>query len=309
MSENKFIAIGFPGAGVETTGYEKELYERHADIFNPYFEIINDKLKIDIKQNLLHDKLSKLNDCENQLFTLAFSSGYYSLLKKNNIGADFIAGYSFGIYTALFASSVINYEDSVKISYKAYNLMISVKMDKKTGMCAIIGPKTEEINEHISKNDLNSLKIVNSNNETCKVIAGYDDELQILSDKVIQAGAIKAVKLNVDIAYHHPQILGSISNDFRSFLDEINFNAPEISIISTIDGSILKNAESIKDFICKHLFTPINWEKTALKLFQEHNVVKLIECGPGISLTQNGRFIDSAVKYVNIKNIKRKLGL
>ena len=44
-------------------------------------------------------------------------------------------------------------------------------------------------------------------------------------------------------------------------------------------------------------------------LIAENNNQYIAECGPGLTLTQNGRFIDADVKYINVKNIQKKLNL
>jgi hypothetical protein len=38
-------------------------------------------------------------------------------------------------------------------------------------------------------------------------------------------------------------------------------------------------------------------------------VGRIIECGPGISLSQNGRFIEGGLEYVNVRNMNGRLGI
>lgn len=309
LGNDNNTAIAFPGAGVEITGKESGFINKYIGIFKPLFEKVSEYINKDFMEIVSDGDLTELTDRENQFFTIAFSTGYFYLLKEIGVEFRYVTGYSLGVYSALIAANVIDYDNGLFITSKAYELMINAAgKNSRTGMCAVIGLKTEELESIINNVELDSVYIVNSNNETCKVTSGNIRQLNILIRETEAAGAIKSVLLNVDMPYHHPIIFKDCSEKFLEILKELNFSDPGIPVISTINQNLLEKKNDIIEFAARHLSNPINWEKTAEKIYS-FGIETIIECGPGISLTQNGRFINPGIKYINIKNINKHLGL
>jgi len=175
-------------------------------------------------------------------------------------------------------------------------------------MAITIGLGAGEIDQILSSGYYDRLCMVNSNNDTCKVFAGPRQSIARFVEEAQRHEALGARFLDVSIPYHHSRLLDGVSGAFHSFLQTLRWSPPLCPIVSSIDQGLLTTAEELIGFTAANLCTPINWERVAAALYGR-GVTRVIECGPGISLTQNGRFMPFRLEYVNIKSLSRKLGL
>jgi malonyl CoA-acyl carrier protein transacylase len=91
-------------------------------------------------------------------------------------------------------------------------------------------------------------------------------------------------------------------------LHAFNWNKPACPIVSSINQNFLTESKDLLQFTAKNLSTPVSWQDVMATL-SANNVQIVIECGLGISLTQNGRMIPSAPRFANIRNSQRRLGV
>ncbi len=281
---------------------------------NPYLDIASDFCQCDLSKSLTEEALKDIEPKLNQIFTYAFSCGVAKVFEDKGYKPIVIAGYSLGVYGALTSCGAISFEDGLAITEKAYLLMkdevsrYNTTTNTEFSMSSIIGLSEEEIKEILNQKEFNTTYIVNSLSDTCKVLSGEESELERLREQANLKGAINTVKLDVNIPYHHPVYLKEASQSFKEFLEGINWKKPDYPMISSIDLSQLKNTEELIDFTYRNISTPINWEGV-VKTISTLGIVNIIECGPGLTLSRNGRFIPTNTKYINIKNAKRRMEL
>jgi malonyl CoA-acyl carrier protein transacylase len=149
--------------------------------------------------------------------------------------------------------------------------------------------------------------LTNTNHALCHVFSGPVPEIDRLFAAAESEGALRFQRLEVDIPYHHPVLLRDAPNQLTPHLKQVPFTTPRCPMISSIDGTKLSTADTIRQFVAKQLATPINWEQVSGAL-NAMNVSIGIECGPGISLSQNARFLPSEMKMINVKKVLRCKG-
>ena len=91
---------------------------------------------------------------------------------------------------------------------------------------------------------------------------------------------------------------------FAAGFDELTWRPARIPVVSSLTGELLKNTPALRDFTARHPSTPIHWEQV-LATLDRQGIRILYECGPGISLTQNGRFVSFDAAYINVKKVDR----
>ena len=69
---------------------------------------------------------------------------------------------------------------------------------------------------------------------------------------------------------------------------------------------LLTDPAALKDFTAANLSTPIHWQRVVETLVRS-GVDLVFECGHGVSLTQNARFLQSAPRHANVRNWRRAL--
>jgi [acyl-carrier-protein] S-malonyltransferase len=147
---------------------------------------------------------------------------------------------------------------------------------------------------------LTSIVRVNTNHPLCHIFSGRLGEINDFLQCAGQAGAFKAQRLEVEIPYHHPEILAAAPRGLMAYLDAVTWSRARFPIVSTIDGACLVDPGAIIDFVAQHLACPISWQR-ACETLRGLGVDTVYECGPGVSLTRNARFLPFEMAYTNVK--------
>lgn len=302
-NKNTKTAIVFPGIGVELCGRESTLFSQYKSVYSPFFAEGSKAARTDLSRALTTDTVSQLGELENQIFIYCFSVGTYHLLRQKNILPDLFGGYSFGIYAAFCAAEACTFSDGLAILQKAYHLVAGSKIMAAAGISAIIGLSIQDTTAILEKECLRSICHINSNNEYCHIFCGEKEELEHFNQRALEADAINAVTLDASLPYHHPLLSEKIKIPFTDFLKSFTWHAARFPIISTRDQSLVTEPDDLIHFTADHLCSPINWSKTVERIYKE-GCTRIVECGPGISLTQNARFISGKAKWINSKNIE-----
>jgi [acyl-carrier-protein] S-malonyltransferase len=307
MTESHDVAaLAFPGVGVRLSGCEAGFYQKHRGRLRPLLEEASSAAGMDLEFALLRDQIGSAGEKSRQLFTYAFSTGVALVLREQGLVPAYAAGYSFGVYAALHATGMISFSDGLTILAQAYSLMRSACNGHALGMGYVVGLTRGEIEKLLAGRLYCGLVLVNSNSDTCNVLAGPRETLEGFLAEAQDRGALAAECLSVKIPYHHPTLLGKVSPQFRSYLERFSWNPPSCPLVSSIDQRLLTAPEEIVDFTARNLSTPNNWQKVVGTLAGV-GVTRMFECGPGISLSQNGRFLPHDIQYFNVKNLQRGL--
>jgi len=307
-SESRRTAFVFPGVGVKLCGHEHALFTQHRAVFQRRLDAAGEAARADLARAFERGEVNRRDSRLDHFFTYAFSCAMMDLCREHGLEAEFMAGYSFGIYAALHGSGALSYADGLAAIGRAYDLMDTASRGRDYTMALTIGLTAGEIDAILSAGYYDRLCMVNSNNDTCKVFAGPRASLAAFIEEARRHEALDARLLDVDIPYHHPRLLDGIVPAFRAYLQGLRWNPPLCAIVSSIDQGLLTSPGELVDFTAANLATPVNWERVAAAL-HGRGVRRAFECGAGISLTQNGRFMPFHIEYVNVRTLARKLGL
>lgn len=281
-------AFIFPAFISEFTLKELEFLVQNKIDINTYIHKISTTLNINLP-NFSYDSVDyNKNELYAQLLAYAFSCAFNDILISKGIKQDYVAGYSMGVYAAMYSAKSISFEDGISLIYNAYQLVSELAQTKSYGMAAIIGLSVSDIDNLMYTNDLD-LEIINVNNEHSLVIAGKKSEIQVLLQKAKDEGALTTAELTVNTPYHSKYLL-KYTEPFSNIISGISFNKPKVPIISTFDQKKITTILEAKAELVHNLTQKINWNKTMHKLI-ENNVTEMYECGAGKDLKKISRFI------------------
>jgi [acyl-carrier-protein] S-malonyltransferase len=244
------------------------------------------------------------DELKTQYLTYIYSCAVADVLNKKRIIPAYSAGYSMGIYAALVHAQVVTFSEGLLLIKAAYESIRNVVQDKKYGMCSIIGLSRNDINDLIHSLDLH-IEITNQNSEYAFVLSGLIEDIVNLLKIATAEGALHTHMLNVSLPYHSA-FLRETKNEFREFIETIQFANPQTKIISLVDQHILQNPMDIKNEVIQNLFSPLNWYQTQSELIRS-GVNLFVECGPGKNLVKNAKFIDGDYKFFNACDYLKKL--
>jgi len=308
QNESGKVAFVFPGIGVAPCGYEADFYSRHQSQMRPFFEHASELAGVDLAEAATNGGAQDLGHRANELFTCAFSCAGYAVYASLGFTPSCVAGYSLGVYSALFASGALSFADSLKIAVKAHILVQDVLPEGEFGMGIVVGLRGEEVEQLLQESGDEQLCVANTNSATAYVLAGRRDTLALLLDRAETLGALRTSLLTLDVPFHNPHFLGKASSDLTDFLGGFAWASPACPVVSSIDQRLLVTPDQLIAFTALNLSTPIHWLRVTEALAGQ-DVRMVIECGPGISLTQNARFIAGSPRHTSVQTSKRRLGV
>jgi [acyl-carrier-protein] S-malonyltransferase len=231
----------------------------------------------------------------NQYMSYIYGCSCARVLMDKGVKPVMMAGYSMGIYAALYASGSISFETGLLFIQKAYEAIRNTLPHNRYGMCGVIGLSKKDIAEIVSDHDLNLL-IVNCNSEFSFILAGDGFHINVFVLKAREEGALHARSLGVTIPYH-TSLLASAAAEFAKTVFIADVHSPGIPLISVLGQYTIDDAGRIKKEVVKNIHTPFNWLATQQKMFLS-GVSLFTECGPSMALYKNSKFIQGSGKFV-----------
>ena len=303
------LALAFPGVGAALTGREAAFLERNKQAAAPLLERASARVGVDLEATLAGGDLGGLDERTAQVLTYAFSCAVARALRARGHKPVAVAGYSMGLYAALESAGAVSFDDGMVITIQAHQVMGRVcGGGGPHGLAVTVGLNEEELTRLLTRDELRGVRLVNLNNSTALVCAGPLAELERLVTLALEADAIKASLLPAGLPYHHPALLAQAPDAFAPFLAQLGWRRPACPVISAVTGEAVSEAEDLRALTANHLARPIALPP-ALNTLARLGVDAVVECGPGLSLTQSARMVQGAPPFINLKTLQRRLGV
>lgn len=306
MERNVKTALAFPGVSTGMCGTEHLFYEEHAKTMAPFLAAASAVADTPFESLLLAEQLDDMDPRGRQLFAYAFSCGAAESFRALGVTPSATAGYSLGVYAALVAAGALSFEEGLAVADKAYEVTARACAGRQYGMAAVIGLEADELNGILSQQRFAGVRLVNTNNHSSFVLAGEAGDIGDVVEEAKQHSAYRALVLDVDVPYHHPGLLNGVGEEFDAYLDGLAWREPVCSVFSAIDHRPLSDPADLRAFTAHNLTNPVDWQGVVLGLANA-GIGLVIECGAGVSLTQNARMTPGASPFANLKNYRRKL--
>jgi [acyl-carrier-protein] S-malonyltransferase len=296
----KKIAMIFAGQGSQSLGMGKNFYE-NSDMAKEMFEKAGERIGINF-ENLLFEENDMLGQTAyTQPAILLVQMIAYRLFKEKcpDLKAELFLGHSLGEFSALCASGAIDYVDAVELVHRRGQLMQDACSDIEAGMMAIVGLDDASV-EKVCAEALSQGKKVwpaNYNQDGQLVVAGMKADLQSLEQTFKNAGAKRALLLNMSVA-SHCELLSSAQLPLASLMEgmiEDNFEAPVISNVTTSPYSTKKDAVSL---LKEQLIKPVKYKHSILAIADSVDIA--IEFGNGSTLKGLNKRIAKDLETLNV---------
>lgn len=292
------LGVLFPGQGSQSIGMLKDLKSSYS-IVSEVFEEASDLLSCDLWKITKNGPESKINDTEfTQPIMLCAAFSIWKIW--NEEGGDspiYIAGHSFGEYTALCASGSLKFKDAIKLVKKRAECM---KNAPKGKMSAIIGIDFQKLKQLHEENTLSEVSIANINAPGQIVISGTEEGVYQLSELALSNKAKRVIPIPVSVAAHSSLMIDQ-SKIFKDFVDKVKISDPTIPVVNNVDVKCEINEALIKDALVRQLYSSVRWVET-IEYMEQEGVDFMLELGPGKVLTSFNKRIDNSIHSISVSD-------
>ena len=270
-------AYVFPGQGAQFIGMGKDLYE-NSEIAKELFDKANEILGFSITDIMFsgtEEELKQTKVTQPAIFL-------HSVILAKTLGDDFkpemVAGHSLGEFSALVAAGAMSFEDGLKlVSKRALAMQNACEIEPST-MAAILGlddDKVEAICETIDE----VVVPANYNSPGQIVISGSIAGIDKAIEKATEAGARRALKLNVGGAFHSP-LMEPAKLDLAKAIGETEISDPICPIYQNVTATAISDAATIKENLIAQLTAPVRWTNSVKNMLAD-GASEFTEVGPG----------------------------
>jgi len=299
----KKVAFIFAGQGSQSTGMGKDFFE-NSKIAKDMISKASDRLGFSFEE-LLFEENDNLGKTEfTQPAILLVSSIALEIFKSQcDIKPEFVLGHSLGEFSALVASGAINYLDAVELVHKRGLFMNEACAGVGAGMMAIIGLDDETVENMTASQRENGKKIwaANYNMDGQIVVAGIKSDLEEVAQEYKNAGAKRAIVLDMSVASHCP-LLNSAVAKLNPYLEDFITDNFKINIISNVTADIYNTKAQAIDLLSKQLTSPVKYKHSIVA--HASNLDAMIEFGNGAVLKGMNRKIMKSVPTYNVSDTK-----
>lgn len=284
------IAFVFPGQGSQKVGMGKEFYD-HSPIAKEIFDQASEAVGLDLKA-LCFEENNDINITEfTQVALLTTSVAIMEVLRNRGIEPDVAAGLSLGEYCALVAANSMTYIDAAKAVRKRGIFMQEEVPAGVGGMAAIMGLDAADIEKAIQ--DIPQVQVANYNCPGQIVISGKKEAVEEGAEKCKEAGAKRAVMLNVSGPFHSDLLKGA-GTKLEKVLDEIEIQKPEIPYVANVTAGYVTEQADIEPLLVRQVSSSVRWQQS-VETMVEDGVDTFIELGPGRTLAGFNKKIGKAI--------------
>jgi [acyl-carrier-protein] S-malonyltransferase len=298
----KNIAFIFPGQGSQTLGMGKDFWQ-NSDIAKDMIEKASNRLGFSFEELLFNENNNLGQTQFTQPAILLVSCIALEVFKsKSNITPKFVLGHSLGEFSALVASGAIDYLDAIELVHKRGLFMNEACAGAGAGMMALIG-LSDEIVENMTKEQREQGKQIwaaNYNMDGQIVVAGIKADLESLVDTYKEAGAKRAIVLDMSVA-SHCELLNSAVDKLNPYLEQFITDDFRCDIISNVTAKSYNSKDEAIDLLSKQLVSPVKYKHSIVENCGELDF--MIEFGNGAVLKGMNRKILKSVPTLNVSDM------
>lgn len=270
-------AYVFPGQGAQFVGMGKDLYDNNPEA-REMFEKANEVLGFritDLMFNGTEEDLKQTKVTQPAIFL-------HSVILAKSLGdgfkPDMVAGHSLGEFSALVAAGAMSFKDGLRlVATRAMAMQKACEANPST-MAAVLALPDEKVEELCAEVD----DIVAPANYNCPgqvVISGTNAGIDAACEKMLAAGARRALKLKVGGAFHSP-LMAPAKEELTRAIDATEFKTPVCPVYQNVDGKPHTNPEEIKANLIEQLTAPVRWTQDVQAMIAD-GATDFVELGPG----------------------------
>lgn len=293
MSNNRRVAVLFPGQGAQYVGMGKDLYEKcpeSREVFDRAARI----LRFDLLRLMFEgpeETLTRTANSQPAIFVVSYAAWAALKARAKQFEPEAFAGLSLGEYTALVAAGSLSFEDGLRIVSKRGRFMEEACEARPGTMASVIGLTMSQVADVCDAARARGIvDVANANSPGQIVLSGEKDAVAEACRLAREQGAKAVIPLNVSGAFHS-QLMEEAERRLAAELAQVHVTVPRVSVIANVTGQEESQPEEIVQNLARQV--------TGCVLFQQSLEVLL---GRGINTVVEvgcGKVLQGLVKRVN----------
>ncbi len=289
------IAFIYPGQGAQKCGMGQDFYE-HSASAKAVYDKATELLDIDMKALCFeeNDKLDLTEYTQAALVTTCLAMT--KVVEEAGLKPDVTAGLSLGEYCAISVAGGMKEEDAIRLVRTRGILMQNTVPAGEGAMAAILGMTGEAIEEVIR--DMENVSVANYNCPGQIVITGETKVVEKAAEALKEAGAKRAVMLNVSGPFHSP-MMKPAGEELAKVLEKTELSELQIPYVTNVTAEYVSDISETKALLAEQVASSVRWQESMERMIAE-GVDTFVEIGPGKTLAGFMRKINRNVKMYNI---------
>lgn len=279
------VALLFPGQGSQFVGMGRDLAETFPQARDT-FEEADDALGFPLSRLCFEGPEDALTLTSNaQPAILTHSVAVQRVVGERLGEVAYTAGHSLGEFTAHVGAGSLGFADALRTVRCRGELMESSGRERPGTMAALLGLDDATAEEVCSRASQQGAVCVpaNFNAPGQIVISGDVAAVERAMELAREAGARRALRLNVSGAFHSP-LMKVAEAGLAAQLSAVAFVVPACPIISNVTGQPVSDPVEATRLLVRQLTSPVRWT-TCVRTLLDAGVQRFIELGPGSVLT------------------------
>ena len=294
------LVLLFPGQGSQKPGMAKDL----AEAFPParaVFDRADSALGGDRPLSALcfegpAEELTMTHNAQPAL--LAHGAALWAVLRDRiakKVRAA--AGHSLGEFTAYHAAGTLGLEDALKLVRRRGELMYESGTRRPGAMAALLGDLREPVEAICARATAEAglVSPANYNSPGQIVISGEEAGVERAMTLAKEAGAKRAIKLNVSGAFHSA-LMESALDGLSQVVGSTTFVNPRFPVYANVNGQPVTESAVARDLLLQQLTRPVRWSEEVSAIAERFPDALYLELGPGSVLTGLVKKIAPGVK-------------
>lgn len=273
----KMKAYVFPGQGAQFVGMGKQLFDESPEA-REMFEKANEVLGFRITDLMFEGTEEDLRQTKVTQPAIFLHSVALAKSLGDDFKPDMVAGHSLGEFSALVAAGALSFEEGLKLVSKRAQAMQKACEKQPSTMAAVLALTNEQV-EEICAGIEETVVPANYNCPGQVVISGSIEGIDKACEKMLAAGAKRALKLKVGGAFHSP-LMQPAQDELTEAIKAAKFETPRCPVYQNVDGKPHTDPEEIKENLIKQLTGAVRWTQGTEAMIAD-GADEFIELGPG----------------------------
>ena len=308
------IVLLFPGQGSQKPGMGKDVAEAFAEA-RVVFDAADAALGTSISRLCFDGPAEELTLTHNaQPALLAHGAAVWAVARER-IGSRVraAAGHSLGEFTAYHAAGSLALDDALRLVRRRGELMYESGVRRPGAMAAILGEMRDSIESVCETATAEAGLVVpaNYNAPGQIVISGEVNGVERAMLRCKEAGAKRAMRLNVSGAFHSP-LMQTAQDGLTEILAVTAMRDPEFPVYANVDATAVRTASPARERLVRQLTSPVRWIEEVQALARDFSNALFVEMGPGTVLVGLVKKIAPSVKTAScgtVAEVEQLLGL